>query len=257
MDTRTARTSKLAVVVAMTGLMLTGCITQSVNDPSPADGTLGLINQEATSMGQVITSQSLGKSAVAAETLNADFNVKRIDTICIYQGQSQPCFVREAQVTFVNAKGDTVSRDRRDTIWLLDSAGNYLTAFRPLLAATIRHDRHVSKIRGDADLEVQFNTTFTWGVDSSDNRVGVWSGMIAGTFNGDSLSATFSGIKRPFTLLGFGFPENGGIMHCIRGDYGMDINFLGNGRAEVDVTNHRNGRIHHIEVIGGQETQQN
>jgi hypothetical protein len=247
------RILKLATIVAMIGSALTGCITQSVNDPSPADGSLGLINQEATSMGQVVVSASAKTASIMADTGEVIINRLSLDSIC----QPGPCFVRNAQFTFTNQNGKTFTRERRDTIWLVDSAGNYMTVFHPLQAATIRHDRHVSKISGNADLEVQFNTTFTWGVDSLGDKVGVWSGTVEGTFNGDSLSATFGAIKRPFTLLGFGFPENGGVMYCNRGDFRMDINFLGNGKAEVDVTNHRNGRKHRIEVNGGRETQQN
>jgi hypothetical protein len=254
MNNMITQTLKLAAVVAMASFALTGCITQPIHDPSPADGSLGLINQEATSMGQVVVSASAKTSVAAPETGEAIIHPLTLDSAC----SPGPCFVREASFTFVNARGDTVSRERRDTIWLVDSAGNYMTAFHPLLAATIRHDRHVSKIMGDADLEVQFNTTLTWGVDRLGDNVGVWIGTVTGTFNGTPFSATFSGIKRPFHPgLGFGFPENGGIMHCNRGDFGMDMNFLGNGKAEVDVTNHRNGRTHHIEVNGGQETQQN
>ena len=262
MKTRITHTLGLAAIAAFAGFAITGCITKPVDDPSPADGSSGFITQEATSMGTVVVDPALAKSAVeAADTGEVIVQRLHLDTLC----QPGPCFVRSAQFTFTNSNGKTFTRERQDTIWLdsvVNGVDHYLNTFRPLHATTIIHHRQVSKIKGDVDVEIQFNTTLTWVLDSSGSKTGaLWSGTIVGTFNGDPFTnVSFNGVTRPvlpgLIFKGFGFPTNG-FIHCKRGKFAIDIHFKGAGKAEVDVTNTDNGREHHIECDGGQENQIN
>ena len=249
MKTSITQTLRWASVAALAAFAFTGCMTQSVKDPSPADGGNGLINQETSSMGQIYASSALSKAG-ASDTGELIIKTRTLDTTCL----PGPCFVRDAQFTTPNGKFD---RERRDTVWLLDSHGAYMTVFAPRQATQIRHNRHVTRINNSTgnQIDIQFNTVLTWAVDGTDT-VGVWSGTITGTLNGvEFKNATISGVKRLFTPgAGFGPPMDGDIK-CQRGDFSIDIHFQGGGRAGVDVRDNRNGKEHHLDMVGELEVQ--
>ncbi len=244
------QTAKFRLIVAAAALFaLTGCMSSSTEGDYQVDGSSGFINQEAINMGQTVAVESSAKTAKDSDTVTGEIMIHRL-----HYNDTCKCFVREAEFTFTNGSGKTFARVRDDSIWLVDSSGNYLASFHPLQAASVIHHRHVVKINGSMDIDLQFNTTLTWTTDANGNKTGViWSGTFTGTFNGTSFNGSIVSVKRPFSLyLGFGFPTEG-MIHALRGSFTIDITFKGSGKAEIVITG--KGKIHHVDCDGGDETQ--
>ena len=246
---------RTSIVVAMTCFALTGCMSStSVSGDYQSDGASSFMNQETINMGQMFTAQGSAKETADTDTVTGEIVIHRL-----HYNDTCKCFVRDAQFTFTNASGKTFTRERQDSIWLTDSLGNYMTTFHPFQAVTIKHDRHVVKVNGAVDIEVQNNATLTWIFDNGVRTGAEWSGTITGTFNGAEFkNGSFKKVKRPFIFLGsfvvgFGFPSDG-VIHMERGDFSLDITFKGAGMAEVIVIG--KGKIHHIKCNGGDETQE-
>lgn len=245
------RIQKFFTASAMTlfaGMALSACNSStSSNADFQSDGVSGFVNQEAVSMGQAFNSEGYGKSASdSTDTVTGEIILTRL-----HYNDTCHCFVRQATFSFTFNDKSFV-RERRDSIWLTDSAGNPMTSFRPFQAASITHHRHVTRIGGSVDIEVQFNTTFTWVTDGNGNKTGaIWNGTVTGTYNGvEFKNTTITSVKRPVTFFGFGFPTEGAI-HIARGNFTLDITFKGAGKADVVVTG--NGKTHHLECTGGVE----
>ena len=230
---------KYVALALIAGALLTGCVTQSEQAGYSSDGGNALIVQESSNMGTVLNTHPLAKVSSEVVSDTGEVVVKHItlkaDTTCL----PGPCFIRGSEVTTPNGKFD---RDRQDTIWLLDSTGAYMTTFRPFDATTIVYHRHVVKTKDDKSMDIQFNTTLTWGVDSVGNRVAVLNGTITGTINGEAVNATISDVMIPFVPgLGCGLP-NEGMIHAERGGDVVDIDFEEGGKAHCDI---KDDRGHH------------
>jgi len=248
-----ARTLKLTASAALAAFAFTGCMTQATTDYTPDGGNV-VISQESSNMGQVLNSSSLhkdgeGGSDTGEQALSNHSAFLDTATCVDSSGQSHRCFVRV--VNFVSADTTNV-RERMDTLWLLDSNGAYMTSFHPFLATTIIHHRHVIKVRGAQNLDIQFNTTLTKKTDST-GKVLVWNGTITGMINGVAVNATIDNVTRSISGASCGLPEDGSI-HMDRNGVKIDLNFKGAGKADVVVTG-KKGKQHHGTLDGGTETQ--
>ena len=165
------------------------------------------------------------------------------------------CFVRDAEFTFTTSSRKTFTRERQDSIWLADSLGNSMTVFHPFQAAIITHHRHVIKVNGAMDIDVQINTYLAWTFENGIKTGAIWSGSLTGTFNGVPFKkATITNVKHLIALVGgFGFPVDG-VLHMERGDFSIDITFTGSGMADVVITG--KGKLHHIKCHGEDEAQE-
>ncbi len=240
---------KYSAAAALLTLGFTGCMTSPSSSSNTAgytsSGESAFIKQESENMGQVwnsgaSASTSTGLAKEASDTVMDTITGDLVITPLHYDSACQ-CFVRVANYT--SSVG--FERQRLDSITLVDSNGNPMSRFRPLLAKTIIHNRHVTRIRSNlgTEVDVNFNTTLTW-ADSGSKRVGVWNGTITGTFNGVTFkTGSIDNVVRTWypLLLRFGFPSSGSIdIDRISGkgaEFTLDIVFTGEGSADVSVTN--------------------
>ncbi len=251
MKTSITQVLKLAAVPALALAAITGCMTQS-NDSYASDGSNVIISQESSNMGEVLNTQTTAAKVSGEHSDTGELIMHRLDTATCTDssGQTHRCFIRDAKFT----SSDTLFvRERQDTIWLLDSNGAYMTEFHPFQATVIIHNRHVTKVKGDKSLDIQFNTVLTRGTDSSGKKVLIWNGTINGTINGETVSATITNVTRPLQGGACGLPADG-FIHMERGGSKIDIDFEGGGKAKVAITD-RKGRRHHGNIDGGKETQ--
>jgi hypothetical protein len=233
------KVAALAGTIALLG----GCVTDNDGAAYDSDGTAGVMNQEANGMGDVWSSQ-LAKAADS----DSERQLEVVITPLQYDSACQ-CFVRTASFSHSNPHGKTFTRSRSDSIWL-DSSGQRLSLFHPAHASTITHHRHVVKLSGAMDIDMQINMTMTRTIEDGDT-VRTWNGTITGTYDGVPFKdGEINGVVYSF-LAGFWVPT-GGSMHVRRGDFTIDLTFKGSGKAQAVVKGH--GRTRKIECDGGSES---
>lgn len=248
MNKLTSRLHGLWPVLVAGCLATAGCMSTGAETDFQSDGTAGLMNQEVSSMHGAYSSES-GKIATDSAQAEIVLTTLHYDTSCM-------CFVRAATFAFTTPRGKSFVRERLDSIWLQDSTGAYLDTFTPLQADTITHHRHVVKVNGAMDVNLQINTVTTWVRNDDGTRTGtLLSGTISGTFGGVPFKhGVINGVYHSFLGGWSGYPTAGTI-HLEHGDYVFDLTFKGDGKAGVDVTG--NGTATHIECDGGNETEGN
>lgn len=248
-----AQTLKLGAASAFLVFGFTGCMTDSPKSDYATDGESALLKQEAENMGTVLNSAQTAAGKIAADTTYDTLTSELVITP-IHFDSAITGWVRTAQYT--GWKG--FERQREDTVYLEDSAGNKMgMPFTPRLAARVIHIRHVTRINPNTGKEVDlnFNTVLTWAFHG-DSLFGVWNGTIDGTFNGNPFKqGTITNVERPFTgltglALGrgvFGVATSGTIS-IQKLVFDIEIEFLGGGDAKVTVTNTVNHKVHILNI---------
>ena len=228
-------TLRASALMALTAMAFTGCMTANERQ-NHDEGESEIMMEEAASMGEVFGTGAAAK--VSADTLRGEVHVEpfRYDPAC--QG-----FVRYAR--FEGSRG--YERERRDTVWLVDSLGIKLSVFAPLQAEVILHNRHVVHTKNGTQMDFRFNTELTWKLDGL-TLVGIWNGTISGSFRGVEFKrGTITNVTRPYLAGRFRFPASGTI-HVERWIYTVDLVFEGAGKATATITNTRNGNVHVVHI---------
>lgn len=228
------------IALAFAGLAavaLTGCLADADQEGIRSDGQSSFLTSEVDHMGEVLNTGS----SEAAPTLGGIDTGSIVGELVIdplkYQADCQ-CFVRRAKFTGQNG----FERIRLDSIWLLDDTGAKLDKFNLAAVAKVIHKRHVMKSRDANDVDVHIDTEMELKTLNGD-KVGVWNGTMTGTYNGDAFkSGTITNVTREFKDGRFHFPQSGSI-EVVRPVFKFLVEFQGDGRAKVTITNQKTGRI--------------
>jgi hypothetical protein len=231
--------SLLLAGLALSSALFMGCETMadSNSETTNEDGQSAFITSEVDQMGQSLSDLStdgLGKAAAPrVDTITGEKIVERFGYV-----EACECFIRKA--TYSNSNG--YERTRLDSVTLLDSAGEVLTKWDRSLIAKIIHKRHITRNKGNHDMDVHVNTEATF---KSDNGVwvGVWNGTMTGSFDGEAFkSATIENVTRSWVNGKFRFPSSGSVT-VTRPLRIYAIEFLGEGDARATITHRISGKV--------------
>jgi hypothetical protein len=218
---------------------LTGCMTneEGKNKDFASDGQASFLVSEVDQMGQTLDEGApAAKFGIDSSDITGELVIDpyKYDSTC-------KCFVRRAK--FTGSEG--FERIRLDSVVLVDTNGDTLSEFKPRAIGKAYHTRHVTKSKGDKEIDVVINFT----VDikhEGDTKVGVWNGTMSGSYNGQEFkTGTATNVTREVHDGHFGFPVSGSI-EIDRPVFHFTVEFLGDGRAKATIKNKVNGRIHVI-----------
>jgi len=230
------RTLALAGVAA---LAFTGCITSTENNgggtASDSDGQAAYMTSEVDQMGQVYG--QIGDGLAKTSALNVTVTGELVIDPFKYHDSCQ-CFVRHA--VYTGMKG--FERDRLDSVTLYDSAGAIMSKWRPAQIAKIVHSRNVKKSGNGRDADIRFDIVVEI-KDDAGVKKGTWNGTMTGSYDGSPFkSGTMTDVVRAWDNGHFGFPESGTI-EIERPVFHLLVEFLGDSKAKVTITNKATGRI--------------
>jgi hypothetical protein len=209
-------------------LSLIGCVTDPAESLASLDedGQAAYLKQEVESLGEAYEGSAAGKSAAFNLTIEGELVIHPLG----FREECE-CLVREAE--FTGSRG--YERTRLDSIYFVDSDGNFLTAFDRDAVVRVIHKRHVIHTKNGKQADLYLNTEMEWKNDGGD-RYGVWNGTMTGEFNGQTFkSGTITDVRRPFADGRFGFAE-AGMISVERPLRLYDLEFLGEGKAKVTIT---------------------
>jgi hypothetical protein len=230
------RTAALAGAAAMT---MTGCLMGTEKPSLNSDGQAAYMTNEVDQMGQVydqISSGAAAKTSGFGDGLTITGELV-IEPFAYHEDCT--CFVRHAKYT--GMKG--FERDRLDSVILLDSAGHPMDKFNKELVSKIIHKRNIVREKGAREAEIRFDFTVDIKTDAG-VRTGVWNGTMTGSYNGEEFkSGTMTNVTRVWENGRFHFPESGTI-EIDRPVFHFLIEFLGDAKAKITITNKLNKKIH-------------
>jgi hypothetical protein len=218
-------------------LLLTGCLTKNEDSASySSDGQSAYMASEVDQMGQVYDQISIGagKTSALGLTITGEKVIEpfKYDSSCT-------CFIRHA--AYSNIEG--FERDRVDSVTLLDSAGAAMDKFQKAKVSKIIHSRNVVKSKGGKEANIRFDITVDIKTDAG-VRKGEWNGSMSGAYNGQEFkNASIVKVIRVWEDGRFRFPESGTIS-LERPVLKFFVEFLGEGKAKVTITNKVNHKIH-------------
>ena len=227
-------------LAAAASLLLTGCFTQNEAPKSSydSDGQSAYVSTEVDQMGQVYDQISgdgpAAKTSASGLTITGELVIEpfKYDEGCA-------CFIRHAHYSGI--KG--LERDRIDSVTLLDSAGATMDRFQKAKVAKIIHTRNVVRSKGAREADIRFDIT----VDIKNHagaRKGEWNGTMTGSYDGQEFkSGSIAKVVRAWADGRFHFPESGSI-EVDRPVFHFLVEFLGDSKAKVTITNKVKGRIH-------------
>jgi hypothetical protein len=227
----------LSTVLAAIGIaaLVPGCLFRPLDR---LDDTAEYLSQEVANMGGTsgaMMSGGLGKSLatnMAADTFRADLLIHPFTWNAAIQG-----WVRTALYT----TSEGYQRDRVDTVWFKNAAGDPVQYPTFATVSTVKHVRHVTHSKGDntADILVTINGSLTAAAETTY----VKNGTISGTYNGESCATgTIAGVTRQYTGGSWRFPSAGTITADFP-RFSYNVQFTGNSTAQVDITNKRTGNV--------------
>ena len=245
---------KLIAFTGMTAfslLSLSGCLTSKDSASFNSDGQSAFLASEMDQMGQV--ANGLPNTLALAKTGSNEPEDSIKDELKIRSltyDSSCKCFVREAD--FTGCKG--FERDREDSIWIIGAAGDTMSHFDVTAISAVIHRRHITRSGAHPEarnLDIEIDTRMEVKHDG-DTIVGVWNGSIEGTFNKDNVegqfkSGTITDVTRKFLSGKFQFPESGTV-EVDRPAFHFLVEFLGDDKATVTITNKVNQKVHVISV---------
>ena len=244
MDTMTysklTRSLRALALAGSAALVFTGCLTDKEAKKSSydSDGQSAYLSTEVDQMGQVYdqiaTDGAAKTSAEEGFTITGELVIEpfKYDSTC-------GCFIRRAEYTGI--KG--YERLRIDSVTLIDSTGAKLTKFHKAKVAKIIHTRNVTKSRNGKQADIRFDITVDIKTDAG-VRKGEWNGTMTGSFNGQEFkSGSIDQVVRVWDEGRFHFPESGSI-EVDRPVFHFLVEFLGDMKAKVTITNKVNNKIH-------------
>ncbi len=221
-------------------LLLTGCLTKNEETKSSysSDGQSAYVSTEVDQMGQVYDQISAegpaAKTSASGLTITGELVIEpfKYDEGCA-------CFIRHAHYSGI--KG--FERDRIDSVTLLDSAGATMDKFQKAKVAKIIHTRNVVRSKGAREADIRFDITVDIKTDAG-VRKGEWNGTMTGSYNGQEFkSGSIVKVVRVWNDGRFHFPESGSI-EVDRPVFHFLVEFLGEEKAKVTITNKVNKKIH-------------
>jgi hypothetical protein len=233
---------------------LSGCNILNPADPMDSpDGSAGFVTSEVTSMGSagenLLSPSELQKTVFAeAETMYVDIV---INPWAYNTGSGY--WTRSSTAEF-NGK----TRQRCDTVWLEDAAGNAVQTRSLLIVNGYRHVRSTT-FAGDNSTVFRYDAQVRINKTSTDTTF-VWNGTATGSFNGTQFrTTTITDVTRAFDRTKtpmLQFPSSGTI-HVDRPLQTTDVIFSGNGSATATITRERDGeqKVYMINVQTGAETE--
>jgi hypothetical protein len=223
-------------IAGASSLLMTGCIANKEESSYASDGQAAYMTSEVDQMGQVYDQIPGTAAAKIGEglTITGELVVEPF----AYKADCE-CFVRHA--TFDGITG--YERDRVDSVTLLDSNGETMNVFKPALISKILHKRHVVKSKNGREADIHFDFTVDIKTDAGVKK-GVWNGTMTGTYNGQEFkNGSMTKVTRTWEGGHFGFPESGEIA-LERPVFKFLVEFLGDEKAKVTITNKLNKKIH-------------
>ncbi|GEM_PF-1802437 len=233
-------TLQTLALIGGASLLFTGCLMNKEDKSAyNSDGQSALVATEVDQMGQVYD-QVPGDAGAAKSSSLGGFTITGEKVIEPFKYDSNcTCFIRHA--TYSNIIG--YERDRVDSVTLLDSTGATMDKFKKALVSKIIHKRNVVKTKGSHEADIRFDITVDIKTDAG-VRKGEWNGTMTGSYDGQPFkSGTLSKIVRTWVDGHFGFPESG-TLELDRPVFHFLVEFLGDGKAKVTITNKANGKIH-------------
>jgi hypothetical protein len=233
-------------------LSLSACMTadEKASAAADSDGQAAYVTSEVDQMGQVYDQigDALAKSSAAGLTITGELVIEPF----AYHEDCQ-CFVRHA--TYTGMKG--YERDRLDSVKLYDSAGALMDKWHPAQIARIVHSRNVTKAKNGREADIRFDITVDIKTENGVKK-GVWNGTMTGSYNGNEFkSGSMESVVRVWENGRFHFPEAGDI-EIDRPVFHFLIEFLGDGKAKVTITNKLTQKIRVLYVDSDyQETEAN
>ena len=193
------------------------------------DGEGSMLSQEVDDMGN--TSQlAAALLKTSAESISVATDPPKYDTTC-------ECYIRT--VTIQTSSG--YSRERKDSVYFRDAAGNSLKYPRLRFTKTIHHVRQIVQSKSGREATVHIVSDRTVSVSGTDT-IGVWTGSISGSFAGkDYKSGTITTITRKMKDKKWLFPESGSL-EIARDNITISITYTGDGKATVVRTNTTTGK---------------
>lgn len=221
-------------------LLFTGCFTQNEESKSSynSDGQSAYVSTEVDQMGQVY--DQISADGPAAKTSGSGFTITGELVIEPFKyDEGCACFIRHAHYSGIRG----FERDRIDSVTLLDSAGATMDRFQKAKVAKIIHKRNVLRSKGSREAEIRFDITVVIKNDGG-VRKGEWNGTMTGSFDGQEFkSGTIDKVVRAWSEGRFHFPESGSI-EIDRPVLHFLVEFLGDSKAKVTITNKVNHKIH-------------
>jgi hypothetical protein len=221
-------------------LLLSGCFTQNEEAKSSysSDGQSAYVSTEVDQMGQVY--DQISADGPAAKTSGSGLTITGELVIEPFKyDEGCACFIRHAHYSGI--KG--FERDRIDSVTLLDSAGATMDKFQKAKVAKIIHKRNVLRTKGSREADIRFDITVEIKTDAG-VRKGEWNGTMTGSYNGQEFkSGTIAKVVRVWADGRFHFPESGSI-EVDRPVFHFLVEFLGDFKAKVTITNKVNHKIH-------------
>ncbi|MDB5102750.1 MAG: hypothetical protein JWP91_439 [Fibrobacteres bacterium] len=219
-------------------LLLAGCLTKNEDASYNSDGQSAYVASEVDQMGQVYDQISVDGPAAKTSSLGLTITGEKVIEPFKYDSACT-CFIRHA--TYSNIEG--FERDRVDSVTLLDSSGATMDRFQKARVSKIIHKRHVVKSKNGKEADIHLAFTVDIKTDAG-VRKGEWNGTMIGTYNGQEFkSGSISKVIRVWEDGRFHFPEAGTIT-LDRPVLSFLVEFLGDGKAKVTITNKVNHKIH-------------
>lgn len=221
-------------------LLFTGCFTQNEEAKSTynSDGQSAYVSTEVDQMGQIY--DQISADGPAAKASGSGFTITGELVIEPFKyDEGCACFIRHAHYSGIRG----FERDRIDSVTLLDSAGAAMDRFQKAKVAKIIHKRNVLRSKGSREADIRFDMTVVIKNDAG-VRKGEWNGTMTGSFDGQEFkSGTIDKVVRVWSEGRFHFPESGSI-EIDRPVLHFLVEFLGDSKAKVTITNKVNHKIH-------------
>ncbi len=237
---------KSLAIIGIGSFLLSGCLTSKEESSYSSDGASAYMTNEIDQMGQSYgqipeAGSGIAAAKTSASEINIPVNVSITGELVIdpyaYNADCT-CFIRKANYT--GTKG--FERERVDSVVLFDTEGNTMNHWDKLAIGKIVHKRNVTHSKDAKVFDMRMDFTVDIKTDAGIKK-GVWNGTMSGTLNGEPFkSGTITNITRTFENGKFQFPEAGSI-EIERPVFQIRIEFLGDSKATVTITNKLNKRV--------------
>ncbi|MFH1761047.1 MAG: hypothetical protein ABIA63_08090 [bacterium] len=243
--------NKILQIVGITAVLIyVGCGNRSLDaDFAGSDGNSGFIASEVNDMGNAALDQL---SAGLGKVLSADQDTYYVDVEINPWHKIEPgIWAREANANFPQGQ-----RNRKDTVYFYNSAGEL--AEKPTLATvdSVVHNRSVIRARNGNEVEISLHMEIVINKNTGDTT-SVKNGSIKGFYNNIQFrSSIIKDVTRKREQGKWNkFPESGSIS-IDRPLRSIEIEFKGNGQATATVTRKRDSRavVVNIDVNTGEES---
>lgn len=221
-------------------LMSSGCFLgprDEISDEFARIASQEVSNMSANSSTMIGENAAAKSAATTGDTIYYDWNVYPYAW-----DATSGSYIRTATVI----GSDGYERIRVDSVTFKDASGTALQYPALLTVKTISHVRSVSRTKSGNELNIRIAMQST--LSTSPEITHVKNGTISGTYNGESIATgTISNVTRVYTNRHWQFPRSGSIsVDFPRRSF--EAEFLGNGDAELTITNKTTDKTRVIRV---------